>query len=168
MPPRKKPAVFAFIGDSGSGKTTLIEALVRELKSRGVHVCVVKNTHKEVETDAPGKDSWRLKEAGADVVVLNSPRRFVVSRSVRGRASVLEIRAKLSGLVDIILMEGTGEDAGMLPCVEVAPNGPSKRFSREKRIAFVSGKKIEGAKCFGFDEIAALADFLLTYRKRPP
>ena len=161
MPERDTPPVFAFVGDSGSGKTTFLVELVRELRKRGARVAVMKNTHKEVETDIEGKDSRKMKDAGAEVVVLNSPTRLVVNRVASQRASALELAGQLAGRVDIVLVEGLGEDSGRLPVIEVAKDGPSERFAREKRIAIISARNLDGFQCFNFDEAARVAEFLL-------
>ncbi len=168
MPERDTPPVFAFAGDSGSGKTTFLVELVRELKKRGARVAVVKNTHKEVETDIAGKDSRKMKDAGADVVVLNSPTRLVINRAASQRASALELAGQLAGRVDIVLVEGLGEDSGRLPVIEVTGDGPSDRFAREKRIAIISARSLEGFKCFDFDEAARVAEFLLERARHFP
>jgi molybdopterin-guanine dinucleotide biosynthesis protein MobB len=64
--------VYSFIAKSGTGKTTLIEKLIPELKSRGLRVAVMKHDAHEFDVDKPGKDSWRMTRAGADVTVIAS------------------------------------------------------------------------------------------------
>ncbi|MCK7468820.1 MAG: molybdopterin-guanine dinucleotide biosynthesis protein B [Desulfosudis oleivorans] len=56
--------VFGIAGHSGMGKTTLLERLVPEISSRGLVVSLIKHSHKNIEIDRPGKDSYRLREAG--------------------------------------------------------------------------------------------------------
>ena len=46
------------------GKTTLLERLVPELSSRGLVVSLIKHSHKNIDIDRPGKDSYRLREVG--------------------------------------------------------------------------------------------------------
>jgi molybdopterin-guanine dinucleotide biosynthesis protein B len=62
--------VFGVAGHSGMGKTTLIERLIPELRSRGLSVSLIKHSHKDIEIDRPGKDSFRLREAGCNEVLL--------------------------------------------------------------------------------------------------
>ena len=45
------------------GKTTLVECLLPELRARGLRVSLIKHSHKDIEIDRPGKDSYRLREA---------------------------------------------------------------------------------------------------------
>jgi len=56
------------IGGKNHGKTTLIGELVTELRDRGLRVGTIKHTHHQHELDTPGKDSYRHREAGAQVV----------------------------------------------------------------------------------------------------
>jgi molybdopterin-guanine dinucleotide biosynthesis protein MobB len=58
--------VVSFVGNSGVGKTTFLEKLIREFKSRGYRVAAVKHDAHRFEIDYPGKDSWRLTQAGSD------------------------------------------------------------------------------------------------------
>ena len=62
--------VFGIAGHSGMGKTTLLERLLPELRARGLSVSMIKHSHKDIEIDRPGKDSYRLREAGCQEVLL--------------------------------------------------------------------------------------------------
>ena len=73
--------VVGFAGSSGAGKTTLVERLIPALKARGLRVSVMKHAHHGLETDHPGKDTWRHREAGAYEVLAASPDRMVLQRS---------------------------------------------------------------------------------------
>jgi len=64
--------VVSIVGKSNSGKTTLLEKLIPELKRRGYRVATVKHDTHGFEIDRPGKDTWRLAQAGADAVVISS------------------------------------------------------------------------------------------------
>ena len=98
-----KPLVFGISGYSGSGKTTLAEKLIPILKEHGLRVFAVKHDGHELEPDTEGKDSFRLRKAGADTV-------FISSKSVSARISEGEmpLRQMLeeSGDCDIVLVEG--------------------------------------------------------------
>ena len=64
--------IMALAGYSGSGKTTLLEKLIREIKSRGVRLAIIKHDGHQFEIDHEGKDSWRFTHAGADITVVTS------------------------------------------------------------------------------------------------
>jgi molybdopterin-guanine dinucleotide biosynthesis protein B len=63
---------------SGTGKTTLLEALLPRLRERGWPAAVIKHAHHEFDVDKPGKDSHRLREAGAAPMMVASGRRFAL------------------------------------------------------------------------------------------
>ncbi len=78
----KSPAILEVIGYSGSGKTTLIEKLIPALRKRGIRLAVIKYTSHHHEFDKPGKDSYRLRRAGAEAVVVSSPKIVAMFREV--------------------------------------------------------------------------------------
>lgn len=100
--------VVGFAGASGSGKTTLIERLIPALRARGLRVSVMKHAHCGLETDQPGKDTWRHREAGAYEVLAASPERLVLQRSFERpqERSVHELIPALHPGVDWVLVEG--------------------------------------------------------------
>lgn len=102
--------VVGFAGWSGAGKTTLLEGVIRSLTATGLRVGLVKHAHHRFDVDRPGKDSYRLREAGAGQVLLTSGRRFalMVERPERQADPLLsEELARLDqGLLDLILVEG--------------------------------------------------------------
>lgn len=62
------PLVISFVGFSGSGKTTIIERLLHGLSKKGYNIGVIKHHHGQI--DAPCKDTWRHRQAGATIVAL--------------------------------------------------------------------------------------------------
>ncbi len=103
--------VVGFAGFSGAGKTTLLERLIPALKARGLRVSVMKHAHCGLETDQPGKDTWRHREAGAYEVLATSPERLVLQRSYEqpGERSVHELLPLLHPAADWVLVEGWRE-----------------------------------------------------------
>jgi molybdopterin-guanine dinucleotide biosynthesis protein B len=110
--------VFGLTGLSGSGKTTLIAQLVEWFVQRGLKVSALKHTHHGFDLDTPGKDSWRMREAGAQEVFLVSNRRLVLLQEFRDREepTVEELIARLEPC-DLVLVEGYKRDP--LPKIEV-------------------------------------------------
>lgn len=104
MPARN---VIGVVGRSGSGKTTLLEFLVAQLAARGLHVNVIKHSHHDIELEPPGKDSARLRQAGAAEVMVASPYRFAIARELRGapEPSLDEQLARMAP-ADLTLVEG--------------------------------------------------------------
>lgn len=70
---------------SGTGKTTLLEALLPRLRERGWPTAVIKHAHHQFDVDKPGKDSHRLRQAGAAPMVVASNRRFALMMETPGQ-----------------------------------------------------------------------------------
>ncbi len=76
------PVIVSVVGSPDSGKTTLIEKLVPILIKKGLRVAVVKHhAHGDFEFDREGKDSWKLYNAGADVVIASPFKIALIRRS---------------------------------------------------------------------------------------
>jgi molybdopterin-guanine dinucleotide biosynthesis protein B len=110
--------VFGIAGHSGMGKTTLLERLVPELTTRGLVVSLIKHSHKAIEIDRPGKDSYRLREAGCSEVLLLGQQRWALMHELRG-ADEPPLAYLLSRLqhCDLVLVEGF--KGGDFPKLEV-------------------------------------------------
>lgn len=65
--------ITAFVGWSGCGKTTLVLKVIAELRKRGYRVGAAKFTHHDIRLDTPGTDSARMRQAGAEQVLLRGP-----------------------------------------------------------------------------------------------
>ena len=63
---------------SGSGKTTLLARLIPLFTAAGLRVGVIKHAHHRFDMDQPGKDSYRMREAGASQVLLGSRYRIAL------------------------------------------------------------------------------------------
>lgn len=82
---------------SGTGKTTLLEALLPRLAERGLGVAVIKHAHHEFEVDRPGKDSHRLRQAGAAPMLVASRRRVALMYETPGQEE-----PELPELIDLL------------------------------------------------------------------
>ena len=101
--------LVGFVAWSGSGKTTLLEALLPLLRARGLRVGAVKHAHHAFDPDLPGKDSHRLRHAGATRVLVASRRRWalMVETPERDEPSLAQCLADLgSDALDLVLVEG--------------------------------------------------------------
>ncbi len=101
---------FAIVGSSGSGKTTLIERVLPFLRAYGYRVGVVKHAHEGFEIDQPGKDSHRVRRAGAAQVLVGSNRQWaLIGDELPGTADP-QLRALIArfppGDLDLVLAEG--------------------------------------------------------------
>ncbi|MBK9384249.1 MAG: molybdopterin-guanine dinucleotide biosynthesis protein B [Planctomycetes bacterium] len=113
------PRLIQIVGWSGSGKTTLLEALLPLWKQRGLRVAAIKHSGGFPELDTPGKDSYRLRSAGAEAVVLVGPERSAVFVDHEPEFFPWEVWVRtLAGLgADLIAFESFGK--APIPKVEV-------------------------------------------------
>ena len=102
--PEIMPAL-AICGFSGAGKTTLIEAVLPLLKSRGLRVAVIKHDAHGMQIDQPGKDSDRLYQAGADIIV-HGPGEYLLRGHGPDRLELEQVLAWCRHYYDLILVEG--------------------------------------------------------------
>ena len=102
------PSVIGFAANSGTGKTTLISQLIPILNELGLKVGLIKHSHHDFDIDQPGKDSYRLREAGASPVVLVSKhRRAIITELAAGEPTLAEqLYCFPAGSVDLIIVEG--------------------------------------------------------------
>jgi len=105
--------VLGLVARSGTGKTTLLSRLIPILNERGLKVGLIKHSHHDFETDQPGKDSYRLRKAGASPVVLVSKyRRAMITELSSGEPTLDEqLHCFPEGSVDLILVEGFKHEA---------------------------------------------------------
>lgn len=102
------PKLLGISGYSNSGKTTLLEKLLPYLQKYDLRIGVIKHTHHDASTDIPGKDSWRMKEAGAVQVALVSDKRWaIMSETPTAPITLAELTKQFDpSLNDILLVEG--------------------------------------------------------------
>jgi len=116
--------VLGFAAFSGSGKTTLLEKLIPLLRGRGLRLALVKHSHHDFEMDRPGKDSDRLRRAGAGQVLLASKYRTAWIREGDGETEpdLGELLQRLDARdVDLVLVEGFREE----PIAKIEIHRPS-------------------------------------------
>lgn len=101
-----RPAVVSFVAKSGTGKTTFLEKLVPVLKARGLRVGVLKHHAHATPFDIPGKDTYRMAQAGADVVVGACSVQVAVFRQENGSADLESVIDRHLAGLDIVLVEG--------------------------------------------------------------
>lgn len=102
------PILLGISGYSNTGKTTLLEKLLPYLYQHGLRVGIIKHTHHDACIDIPGKDSWRMKEAGATQVALVSDKRWaIMTETPTSPIPLKELMKQFTpNLNDLILVEG--------------------------------------------------------------
>ncbi len=111
---------IAFIGHHNSGKTTLLRQLIPALRARGLRVGSAKHVAPDVELDAPGKDSYVLRRAGAErVLILSDAGGALVWDHDELRTETL-VKKHMNDL-DLVILEGFKEST--FPKIEVYASG---------------------------------------------
>lgn len=103
------PPVLGFAAWSGTGKTTLLVQLLPRLRAAGLRIGMIKHAHHSFDVDIPGKDSYELRKAGAEQMLVASQRRWALMRELdRPREPALaDLLAQLDReKLDLILVEG--------------------------------------------------------------
>lgn len=131
--------VISVIGWGGTGKTTVIERLIPALKQQGIErIAAIKHTH-HTGLDKPGKDTDRLRHAGAASVGLIGPEGWALFcyDESKGLDKLLALTEAL-GPFDLILIEGLKQ--GPWPKIEVVREAVNAEFVSppEELVAVVS------------------------------
>lgn len=158
--------IFGVVGWKNSGKTTLMANLIREFTARGFAVSVLKHAHEKFEVDHPGRDSFKMREAGARQVMLSSPRRFALMRELADtREMTFEELLPYAGDCDLILVEGYKREA--YPKIEIRREGAASREPLAAKfpdvVAIASDqpeREEDSLPTFSIDDIGPIADFI--------
>lgn len=161
------------VGRKNSGKTHLVVRLVAEFGRRGLAVSTIKHTHHhDIEPDAPGKDSFRHREAGAREVLVASDRRWYLVHEARGEGppDLADLVTRLAPC-DLVLIEGY---KGLATHTRVEVFRPGVAGSSAAPLAAddpgilaiacpgaAAGHRTGGAICLELDDTASIADFIL-------
>lgn len=98
--------VVSFVAPSGTGKTTLISAVIERLTGMGLRVGAIKHDAHRIELDTKGKDSWRLRQAGASETLLIGANQMAWMGSNESAPDLRELLPLVQNRVDIVLVEG--------------------------------------------------------------
>ncbi|WP_200284489.1 molybdopterin-guanine dinucleotide biosynthesis protein B [Rhabdochromatium marinum] len=175
--PTAQVAHVGFAAPSGTGKTTLISQLVPVLRARGLRLGYLKHAHHGFDLDTPGKDTYRLRAAGAASVLIASPERWAMLEEggQPGPGAVPRFEALLSrfdaATTDLVLIEGWHGAAFPRIAVHRAASGREmRRLDDPDLIAIatdaphqIPGNWPEDLPRLPLNEPECIADFILNH-----
>lgn len=102
--------IIGFSAFSGTGKTTLLTQLIPLLKSNGIRLGVIKHAHHNFEIDHPNKDSYKLRHAGTEQMLIVSDKCIAKITEFEAPKDGINLQAILDEMdydtLDLILIEG--------------------------------------------------------------
>jgi molybdopterin-guanine dinucleotide biosynthesis protein MobB len=172
-PCHHRPPAVGFAAWSGAGKTTLLTKLIPLLQREGLRVSILKHAHHDFDLDIPGKDSYRLRKAGAvQTLIASDTRRALISELAK------PVEPTISELIqlfdheqsDLILVEGFRDQA--FPKIEVfrpSLGRPPLFCSDPHIIAVVSDAPVDTTlPVIDLNDARAVATFILRWLGRTP
>lgn len=166
-PQRPNLPLLGFAAYSGTGKTTLLEALLPKLTAAGLRIGLLKHAHHDFDVDKPGKDSYRLRKAGASQMLIASRNRHALmteTPDAEAEFDYLLTRFDAEKL-DVILVEGCKNIA--FPKIELhrAEVGKPWLYPHDQNIiAIAADEAVETAlPQMHINDLDAIADFVLDY-----
>lgn len=156
--------VVSFVGSSGSGKTTFLEQIIPLFIDTGYKIGAIKHDAHKFEIDKPGKDSYRLKQAGAETVCISSAEKLALIQSCKNEYTVEELILKFFGNVDLVLTEGYKKsDLPKLEIYRSANNKPPLNFTNKELIGVISDDNPDvDVKLFSFAEKENVVQHILS------
>jgi molybdopterin-guanine dinucleotide biosynthesis protein MobB len=163
--------VLGFCAYSGTGKTTLLTQLIPELNRRGLRLAVLKHAHHDFDVDTPGKDSYEMRKAGAQQVLVASHVRWALMTEAptEGDPNLAHLLRQLdASKADIVLVEGFKKLA--LPKIELhraAHNKPFIHSHDDNIIAIACCNDTQTPTSItrlDINNISQIADFVIEYQ----
>lgn len=159
--------LLGFAAYSGTGKTTLLEAILPKIKAHGVRVAVLKHAHHDFDLDTPGKDSYRLRKAGADQMLIASGNRHVLFTETPDKEENFEYLLNMfdHSKLDLILVEGCKTLS--FPKIELHRDEVGKPWLYNQDpdiIAIAADVKVDSAlPQLDINDIDGISEFVITY-----
>ncbi|NOH49108.1 bifunctional molybdopterin-guanine dinucleotide biosynthesis adaptor protein MobB/molybdopterin molybdotransferase MoeA [Vibrio rotiferianus] len=160
--------ILGFAAYSGTGKTTLLEALLPKLTEAGLRIGMLKHAHHNFDVDQPGKDSHRLRKAGASQMLISSRNRFALMTETPESESEFDYLLTRfdEGKLDVVLVEGCKNIA--FPKIELHREEVGKPWlhpNDENIIAIASDSDELDSELpqMNINDLEAIAQFVIQY-----
>ncbi|AIV05561.1 molybdopterin-guanine dinucleotide biosynthesis protein MobB [Vibrio harveyi] len=160
--------ILGFAAYSGTGKTTLLEALLPKLTEAGLRIGMLKHAHHNFDVDQPGKDSHRLRKAGASQMLISSRNRFALMTETPESESEFDYLLTRfdEEKLDVVLVEGCKNIA--FPKIELHREEVGKPWLHPNdeniiAIASDSGELDSELPQMNINDLEAIAQFVIQY-----
>lgn len=97
--------IVSVVGKKNTGKTSLTVRIIDELTKRGYNVASIKHSHHSIEMDKENTDTWKHKQAGANLVVGVGSTTFFNARTEMDLNRILFL-IKHFDTFDFVVIEG--------------------------------------------------------------
>ena len=97
--------IISIVGRKNTGKTSLTVKVIEELTNRGYNVASVKHSHHSIEMDKENTDTWKHKQAGANLVVGVGSTTFFNSKKEHDLNRILYLLKHFDDF-DFVIIEG--------------------------------------------------------------
>lgn len=160
--------ILGFAAYSGTGKTTLLEALLPKLTEAGLRIGILKHAHHNFDVDQPGKDSYRLRKAGASQMLIASRNRFaLMTETPEAEAEFEYLLTRFDeDNLDVVLVEGCKNIA--FPKIELHREEVGKPwlYPHDENIIAIASDSAEldsELPQMNINDLDAIAQFVLQY-----
>ncbi|MBE4183634.1 bifunctional molybdopterin-guanine dinucleotide biosynthesis adaptor protein MobB/molybdopterin molybdotransferase MoeA [Vibrio parahaemolyticus] len=160
--------ILGFAAYSGTGKTTLLEALLPKLIEAGLRIGMLKHAHHNFDVDKPGKDSYRLRKAGASQMLIASRNRFaLMTETPEAEAEFEYLLTRFDeDKLDVVLVEGCKNIA--FPKIELHREEVGKPwlYPHDENIIAIASDSAEldsELPQMNINDLDAIAQFVLQY-----
>ncbi|MBO1411914.1 bifunctional molybdopterin-guanine dinucleotide biosynthesis protein MobB/molybdopterin molybdotransferase MoeA [Vibrio cholerae] len=145
----------------------MLEALLPKLTAAGLRIGLLKHAHHDFDVDKPGKDSYRLRKAGASQMLIASRNRHaLMTETPDAEAEFAYLLTRFDAeKLDVILVEGCKNIA--FPKIELhrAEVGKPWLYPHDENIiAIAADETVEtDLPQMHINDLDAIADFVLDY-----
>ncbi|EMN7206412.1 bifunctional molybdopterin-guanine dinucleotide biosynthesis adaptor protein MobB/molybdopterin molybdotransferase MoeA [Vibrio parahaemolyticus] len=160
--------ILGFAAYSGTGKTTLLESLLPKLTEAGLRIGMLKHAHHNFDVDKPGKDSYRLRKAGASQMLIASRNRFaLMTETPEAEAEFEYLLTRFDeDKLDVVLVEGCKNIA--FPKIELHREEVGKPwlYPHDDNIIAIASDSAEldsELPQMNINDLDAIAQFVLQY-----
>lgn len=160
--------MLGFAAFSDTGKTTLLRQLIPLLNEKGINVAVIKHAHHQFNIDIPGKDSYEIRQSGAQQVLVSSRKLMALMQVQAADPQLCELIPRLDlTKINLILVEGFKEEK--FPKIELhrlALKKPLLHPNDNNIIAIASDSPIDTSTTIDqldLNNIPQLADYIQSF-----